>query len=189
MFQSTCVHGIQSRPIDRHCRYKLLCEEVQRNDSLSSPERASNLPFLSAVAKEGLRLAVPLPIPLPRQVPSSGYTYDHFTFPKGTNVGVPMWEMHLNPQIFPEPMRFLPERWIDQSTADHLALMNRDWSPFGKGSRACVARQMGMMEIYAALEHLGRTRVLDGARVASEQVGFLGWFNMMVKGGKVELAW
>ncbi|KAI4158968.1 MAG: hypothetical protein LQ342_007002 [Letrouitia transgressa] len=170
-------------------KYELLCEAVQRNDASPSPLKPSELPYVTAIAKEGLRLAVPLPGRLPRSVPPTGYTFDGYALPSGTSVGVPMYEIHLNPSTFPEPTEFLPERWIETKSREATEAMKRDWAPFGKGSRACIARHMAMVEIYAALEHLGRTRVLEGARPKRKELDVMGWFNALIASDRVELVW
>lgn len=100
-----------------------------------------------------------------------------------------MYEIHLNPSTFPEPTEFLPERCIDTKSREATEAMNRDWAPFGKGSRACIARHMAMVEIYAALEHLGRTRALEGARPKRKELDVMGWFNALVASDRVELVW
>ena len=42
--------------------------------------------------------------------------------------------MHTDPQVFPEPFNFIPERWL----GDYDALMDRNFVPFTKGSRNCL---------------------------------------------------
>ena len=45
------------------------------------------------------------------------------------------WMMHRNEDIFPDPDKFNPERWLDPSAARTL---ERNLVAFGKGSRMCV---------------------------------------------------
>lgn len=45
--------------------------------------------------------------------------------------------MHVDPEVFPSPMSFEPERWLD---AKPDGLMHRYLLPFGKGSRACAGQ-------------------------------------------------
>ncbi|KAL8941384.1 MAG: hypothetical protein Q9216_002262 [Gyalolechia sp. 2 TL-2023] len=182
---ASICHMLASNPD----KYEALCDEVDCNDASADPRKAAELPYLAATAKEGLRLALPLPARLPRTVPRAGYTYGGYVFPHGTSIGVPMYELHVNPDTFPEPMRFLPERWIDVPTSKAAEAMNRDWAPFGKGSRACIARHMAMVEIHTALEHLGRTKALGGAKPKREELDVMGWFNMLIASDRVDLVW
>jgi cytochrome P450 len=43
--------------------------------------------------------------------------------------------MHRNPEIFPDPMKYDPERWMDQVDVRRL---DHHMVPFGRGSRQCV---------------------------------------------------
>jgi cytochrome P450 len=42
--------------------------------------------------------------------------------------------MHSDPEVFPEPSQFIPERWMEDVTPE----MNRNYVPFTKGSRNCL---------------------------------------------------
>ena len=35
-----------------------------------------------------------------------------FTLPPGTLIGTQAWSMHRDPDVFPSPETFLPERWL-----------------------------------------------------------------------------
>ncbi len=52
--------------------------------------------------------------------------------PAGTPVGMTCALVHLNPDIFPEPLQFSPERWIENRQLDRYLLS------FSKGSRQCL---------------------------------------------------
>jgi cytochrome P450 len=43
--------------------------------------------------------------------------------------------IHENPEIFPNPHNFSPERWVDPADRKHL---EKYLTPFGRGSRVCV---------------------------------------------------
>lgn len=45
------------------------------------------------------------------------------------------WLMHRNPDIFPEPMKFEPERWLNLEDARRL---DHHMVPFGRGRTMCV---------------------------------------------------
>jgi len=117
-------------------------------------------------------------------VPPGGWPYGGYQLPAGVNVGVSSYELHLDPTIFPEPEKFLPERWINPTDE-----MQRDWIPFGMGSRACIARNLATVELFMAVEKLAKSGVLAGSRVVDRKIEILEWFNSKVKGGKIELVW
>lgn len=107
------------------------------------------LPCLEWVVKEAFRLSMAISCRLPRVIPKDGWTLDGCHSPSGTNVGISAFELHLNPKTFPQPHKFLPDRWLEAS-----AEMHRDWLPFGKGARGCIARNLALTELSIATENL-----------------------------------
>ena len=67
--------------------------------------------------------------------------------------------------------------------------MQRDWMPFGNGTRACIARNLATAELFMAVERLVLADGLRGARPVGERIEILEWFNSKVRGGRVELVW
>jgi cytochrome P450 len=45
--------------------------------------------------------------------------------------------LHLDPEVFPEPEKFQPERWL----GEHDVRMHKYLAPFQKGSRDCVGKK------------------------------------------------
>jgi cytochrome P450 len=96
------------------------------------------LPYLTAVIKEGLRLSYGTPGRLTRMVEIPEATFNGYTVPRGTIVGMSSWMVHRDPTIWPEPERFLPERWLDPAQAKKL---EKYFVSFSKGSRQCIGMQ------------------------------------------------
>lgn len=42
-----------------------------------------------------------------------------------------------DPEVYEDPRTFKPDRWLD-ADKDKLELMNRNFIPFGRGSRVCL---------------------------------------------------
>ena len=62
--------------------------------------------------------------------------------------------MHRDPRWWPEPDRFLPDRWLHadaSATRPKLA-----YFPFGAGTRICVGEQFAWMEAILVLTTLAR---------------------------------
>ncbi|KAK5633633.1 hypothetical protein RRF57_009347 [Xylaria bambusicola] len=138
------------------------------------------LPFLQAIIKESLRLAIGLMIclnslsygvmhRLPRVSPDVPIKYKEYEIPVSVRVA-PLctitsliklvsryqWEclhiMHSDPITYPSPDKFLPERWI----GDIDPAMHRSYVPFCRGSRNCLGMNLAMAEMSLALVVLFR---------------------------------
>lgn len=48
--------------------------------------------------------------------------------------------MHMDPDVFPEPTKFTPSRWLDVDP-EHLKRMQQQFAPFSRGSRSCIGMQ------------------------------------------------
>ena len=109
------------------------------------------LPYLQASIKEALRLGSSVSGRLPRVNRSNAMTYIHpsgveYVLPPNTVISTSMRDLHLNPDIFPAPRRFSPERWL-KSGPEELKRMEKAFVPFGRGSRVCLGLELAKDEI------------------------------------------
>ncbi|KAI5919198.1 cytochrome P450 [Camillea tinctor] len=101
--------------------------------------------YLEHVVDETLRLYPAVPAPLPRVVPPGGAELAGYLVPEGYVVSAQARSLHLNPEAFPEPERFAPERW------EHATKAMRDsFMPFGGGSRICIGLHLARIELRLA---------------------------------------
>lgn len=90
------------------------------------------LPYLTAVLMEGLRLSPALGTRTPR-VSNKDLFYGSWRIPAGTPIGMTVLLMHTDESIYPDPMRFDPERWLGaQKNSD------KTFAPFSRGTRNCL---------------------------------------------------
>ncbi|MGI5341840.1 cytochrome P450 [Streptomyces sp. CA-181903] len=99
------------------------------------------LPYLTMVLKEAMRLYPPGPYGA-RETTES-LTLGDYVIPAGTTVFYPFWAVHLNPEHWPDPEEFVPERFTPEAVAGRARLA---YIPFGLGPRGCEGAQLAMME-------------------------------------------
>ncbi|RMZ77241.1 hypothetical protein DV738_g4521, partial [Chaetothyriales sp. CBS 135597] len=89
--------------------------EAEVNDLPSGfdDSQLESLPYLNAVIDETLRLYGAAPGSLPRQPPKGGANIGGYFVPEGTTVSSQAYTLHRNPDLYPEPNRFNPSRWLD----------------------------------------------------------------------------
>ncbi|KAJ9649898.1 hypothetical protein H2198_010782 [Neophaeococcomyces mojaviensis] len=178
---ATIIFYLMTRPKT----YQKLRDEVLSTEVTDLMEIQA-MPYLRGVVREGLRLSMANPSRLPRVVPPSGWTFKDVSFPFGTEVSCTPYELHLNPKVFPEPLAFRPERWVEDATSN---LMERDAIPFGLGPRQCIARNLATAELFLAVKALAEQDCLQGAKAVGERIEILEWFNSHVVGEKIEAIW
>jgi cytochrome P450 len=100
--------------------------------------------YLDAVFKETLRIRPPLPI-IPRMVVKQPYQLGEYEIPVGAMVVPCIYMLHRHPDVYDEPKRFRPERFLEQPEGRYT------WIPFGGGDRHCVGRSFATAEFKTAL--------------------------------------
>ena len=70
---------------------------------------------------------------------------------KGTYIRFPYYVIHHNPEFWPEPEQFKPERFLKENSHN---IIPYSWIPFGSGPRACIGERFAMVEMKIALVKL-----------------------------------
>jgi cytochrome P450 len=109
----------------------------------------SRLRYADSAIKESMRLYPPAYL-IGRESLEEDRIGD-YRIPKGAVIYISAWSLHRNPRHFPEPERFLPERW-------HHDLEKRlprfAYMPFGGGPRICIGERFALMEAVLILAAL-----------------------------------
>lgn len=129
----------------------------------------NDLPYLDAVVKETLRLYAPLPASEPRQPPIET-VIDGYTIPAKAVVSMSPYCLHRNAEVFPDPLKFDPERWLpSKANADHLLEMKRWWWAFSSGARMCIGMHLALAEmaLVPAIYRRYSTRIKPGSEDVS----------------------
>ncbi|THC90386.1 hypothetical protein EYZ11_010149 [Aspergillus tanneri] len=144
---SAAIFQVSQSPAMRH---RLRSELV--NYTLDSDDWSSlmQLPYLTAVVKETLRMYPGLPGLLPRVVPTGGYTVGEQYLPAGTTIAASIYALHQNDKAYSEPTKFIPERWLVASNNDR----DRCFAPFQKGNHACIGTNLAYMQLYLGIAHM-----------------------------------
>ncbi|KAF3904413.1 hypothetical protein ABW21_db0205195 [Orbilia brochopaga] len=107
----------------------------------------------TAFIKEILRAAVGVPGHLPRIVPKGGTTAAGMFIPEGATVSMSIYLMHYNSDIYTDPEKFDPERWLSTNSA---SFEEKYLVPFSGGSRSCYGRNLAYAELYMTIASLFR---------------------------------
>jgi cytochrome P450 len=127
------------------------------------------LPYLTACIKEALRLSNGVSTRLQRIDPENSVVFvdklkhkdKSYVLPPGTPMSMTGMLIHWDESIYPDPLKFDPERWLNSSGLDKYLV------PFSRGTRQCIGINLAYAEIYITLAMILR-------RYGSKDVRFEG---------------
>ncbi|KRY28372.1 Cytochrome P450 3A12 [Trichinella spiralis] len=122
-----------------------------------------DMPYMNAVMQETLRLYPPLVLLVVRTCIKE-CTINEIPFVPGVQVLFPTYSIHHDETIWPEPDRFLPERFIGSDCAHHPMA----WLPFGAGPRNCIGKRFAEMQFKITMAHLLKRYRLHLSEAESE---------------------
>src|SRR3569623_3206985 len=123
-------------------KQRLLAELREVGDA--DPAVIARLPYLNAVCSETLRLA---PVaPLIGRTLRSELSVKGRPVPPGASVGIGIIGLRRRPDLYPEPERFVPDRFLGRQDRDPI-----EYLPFGGGARRCLGAAFALQEMQLVL--------------------------------------
>jgi cytochrome P450 family 135 len=125
---------------------ELLARHPAELDRLTSDVDGSGEEYLDAVIKETLRLRPVIALVLRKLV--EPMEIGGRLLPAGVTVAPSIYLVHRRPDVYPEPERFRPERFLERPPGTYT------WIPFGGGVRRCLGAAFAEFEISVVLREL-----------------------------------
>ncbi|GFZ03515.1 Cytochrome P450 superfamily protein [Actinidia rufa] len=130
---------------------KILAQAQQELNSVVGPDQLvtesdlTQLPYLQAIIKETFRLHPSTPLSLPRMAAESCEINGYF-IPKGSTLLVNVWAIARDPDVWANPLEFLPERFLPGGEKPNVDIRGNDFEviPFGAGRRICAGMSLGL---------------------------------------------
>jgi hypothetical protein len=147
------------------------CERIARQTPvqkrlLDELDAGSDEAYLTATIQEILRHKSVLPAIEPRLV-MRPIEIGGISYPPGVALIPCPYLLHHDPDIYPEPYVFRPERFLDQQPGTYT------WIPFGGGRRRCLGASYAMLEmkivVRSVLERFELRPVRDQAELTSRR--------------------
>ncbi|GFT96041.1 cytochrome P450 4V2 [Nephila pilipes] len=124
------------------------------NDDISrdiTREDITRMKYLECVIKETLRLYPPVPF-MARECEEPFTVLGH-EVPSGSLCLILLTELHRDPDSFPEPEKFMPERFFPENSKGRHPYA---YVPFSAGPRNCIGQKFAMMEEKVVLANILR---------------------------------
>ncbi len=125
--------------------------QTQLGDRPISFQDFRKLPYTAAAINEAVRLHHPNWFLSRRAV--SSLTLGGHRIPAGAEVAFSPSTMNRDPDVFDDPLRFDPDRWLDGRTDD---LPRSAYMPFGVGKHKCVGDTYALAELTVSIASIAR---------------------------------
>jgi cytochrome P450 len=127
---------------------ELLTGELNRVTGGAPPgaEHVDRLEYLDAAIRESLRVRTILPFVV--RLTKRLFVVGGREYPPGVMLTPCNHLVHRRPDLYPEPEKFRPERFLEQRYAGH------EWFPFGGGNRTCLGMTFALYEMKVVLATL-----------------------------------
>ncbi|XP_058837420.1 probable cytochrome P450 9f2 isoform X2 [Topomyia yanbarensis] len=140
---------------------EILVTEAALNGKPLSYDVLQKMQYMDMVVSEALRLWPPAAF-IDRFCVKS-YTFEsdegkEIKIDRGQIVWFPVVALHHDPQYFPEPHKFNPERF---SEANRSSINTATYLPFGIGPRNCIGSRLALMEVKAIVYSLLKNFTLE----------------------------
>jgi cytochrome P450 len=147
----------------------------------TAAEREGDEAYLDALVKEVLRIRPPLPVAAGR-VLGEPFPIGADQIPAGTPILIDAWGLHHDPELYPKPERFQPERFLGEGPGSYA------WLPFGGGARRCLGAALAELEIKVALSTIVRRVAITPADTRLAPPARRGITIVPHAGGRIKIA-
>ncbi|KAM9173575.1 thromboxane-A synthase isoform 2-T2 [Pangshura tecta] len=130
------------------CQEKLLQEidEFSGKHDVPDYQNIRELPYLDMVIAETLRMYPPA-FRFTRETSKDCVVMEQH-IPAGAIIEIAVGPLHYNPEFWPEPEKFIPERFTAEAKLQQHPFA---YLPFGAGPRSCIGMRMALLEIKMTL--------------------------------------
>lgn len=133
------------------------------------------LPLLRGTVQEAIRLTHGVATGPSRLVGKGGARVAGYDVPAQAVVAAPSYFVHMDPQVFPNPEKFEPDRWADDDRSNSLVA-------FSRGRRMCPAEQYSLIMLYTTLATVFRRFRVDPYETTTKDYEWNQYISIMFSG-------
>ncbi|XP_076171325.1 putative cytochrome P450 305a1 isoform X1 [Ptiloglossa arizonensis] len=137
IFMNTVVHQDIQQKVQKEI------DSVISTDRIPDLTDKPNMPYVEAVITESLRRWPVFPLVGPRRV-LHDTKLDEYTIPKDSTVLMNIYTVNMDPEVYPDPNTFRPERHIKEDGFNP----DVDILTFGKGKRRCPGNVLAKSALF-----------------------------------------
>lgn len=134
---------------------KEIADALTAADNKLTYDLLQKLSYLDMVISETLRMFPPNPVAgrscTRTAVIRGSSRRSGFVLRPGDAIWIPIYALHNDPDFFPEPEKFDPERFSEENKQN---IVPYSYIPFGAGPRSCIGMNFAIMEVKTIMVHL-----------------------------------
>ncbi|KAL1497220.1 hypothetical protein ABEB36_008216 [Hypothenemus hampei] len=130
---------------------------LKKYDGELTYEGLQEMTFLRQVVDETLRLYPPVLTISRIATEDCKLEGTDFVVEKGTTIVIPVIGLHRDPDLFPNPEKYDPERFTVENKSN---IKPSSYLPFGDGPRNCIGKRFGLMQV-----QIGLVKILNSFRI------------------------
>jgi len=138
---SHAIYELSQNPEAQEKARKCVRDVLKHHSGEFSYESVLEMSYIDYCISESIRKYPPATSTM--RVAAKDFEYNGFVIEKGTTVTTSIYALHHDPDHFPEPEKFIPERFEPHECAKRPFLA---YLPFGEGPRICLGQRFGQMQ-------------------------------------------
>ncbi|KYM81489.1 Cytochrome P450 6k1 [Atta colombica] len=137
------LYELAIQPEIQNTLRKEIFEALKKSNGKITYDMVWSLPYLDMVMSETLRMYPPLAYL--NRIPNQTYKVPEFNLviEKDTPVYISMLGLHYDPEYFPNPNKFDPERFNEENKRNRPSCV---YFPFGEGPHSCIGNRFGLLQ-------------------------------------------
>lgn len=116
---------------------------IEENDGKLTYDMLFGFKYLDMVINESLRKYPPIPVQFRKATKDYHIPHSKLVIPKGTVIQINSYSVQRDPEYFPDPEKYDPERFNEENIKNIRPFTNL---PFGDGPRNCLGMRFGLMQ-------------------------------------------
>lgn len=152
-FLSYMVFLLSQNPDKQEVLYQAMIAKLGTHErDVITPDECTEIKYLSYVMMETLRVFAIIPAVTRVAQDEVHFKESGITIPQGTNLLIPMFVINRDPELWDNPMKFIPERFEERG--NDFTSARDGFFPFGYGTRTCIGNTFAQIESAIVLCHL-----------------------------------
>uniref|UniRef100_V5GJG1 Putative cytochrome P450 6a23 n=1 Tax=Anoplophora glabripennis TaxID=217634 RepID=V5GJG1_ANOGL len=120
-----------------------IIEVLEKYNNVLTYDAVAEMKYLDRTVSETLRKYPALPLIFRKCSKDYIIPGTDKVITKGSSVMVPILGVHYDPDYYPDPDKFDPDRFTEENKAKRPGFT---WLPFGEGPRICIGMRFGLMQ-------------------------------------------